>query len=80
MEGVAWNDQVVLFSSNPHGASPTLPFSYTVPGTGVLTHILANLSGGISANVVHANGMTTVTVSAGTQLTPNAQGVVQFTM
>ena len=81
VEGVLWNNQVVMFSSNARGAAPALPFSYTVPSaTTPLTHTLANLSGPVNVAVTQSGGQTTVTVSAGSQYTPSSSGTVQFTM
>ena len=81
VEGVLWNNQVVMFSSNARGAAPALPFSYTVPSaTTPLTHTLANLSGPVNVAVTQSGGQTMVTVSAGSQYTPSSSGTVQFTM
>ncbi len=82
VEGVLWSNQVVMFSSNPRGAAPTLPFTYTVPSaTSPLTHTLTNLPpGGINVAVIDSGGQTTVTVSAGSQYTPSSAGTVAFTM
>jgi hypothetical protein len=80
MEGALWNNDVVLFSTAALGASPTLPFSYTLPGTGTRTHTLLNMTGSCNVAVTHAGGQTTITVNAGTTYHANRQGVLRFTM
>jgi hypothetical protein len=79
MEGALWSDQVVMFSSRPLGAAPALPFSYTIPGTGTVTHTLANMSGTCNIAVSKTGGNTTVTVSAGSGFTAPPEGIVRFT-
>jgi hypothetical protein len=79
MEGALWNNDVVMFSTGPLGAPPALPFSYTLPGTGTITHTLLNMTGSCDAAVIRADGQTTVTVSAGSTYNANSQGVLRFT-
>jgi hypothetical protein len=78
MQGALWNNDVVLFSTSALGAPPALPFSYTLPGTGVRTHTLLNMTGSCDVAVIHAGGQTTVTVSPGTTYSANSQGVLRF--
>lgn len=80
VQGAKVGATVVLFSDRAKGAAPTLPFSYTVPGTGSLDHVLCNLGSGISVHAVASGGNTVVTVSSGTQFLPDAQGVVRFSL
>ena len=79
VQGALVGGTVVLFSDRPRGLAPVLPFSYVVPGTGSLTHLLCNLEAPVSVQLVAVGGNTTVTVSAGSTYTPDAQGLVRFT-
>ena len=78
VQGARVGDTVVLFSDRPRGLPPVLPFSYTVSGTGSLTHLLYNLDVPVSAQLSASGGNTVVTVSAGSTYTPDAQGHVRF--
>jgi hypothetical protein len=80
VEGVAFRDQVVLFSSGAHGSPASLPLSYTISRTSTLTHTLTNLAGAVDVAVTRASTTTTVTVSAGSQYTPSTAGTLTFTM
>ena len=78
MEGAAAGTRVVMFSKNAFGASPKLPFSYSLPTVAGRTHLLANMDAGVSLSLDKSGGMTQVTVSAGST-SPSGAGLVSFT-
>ncbi len=79
MEGADTGALVAMFSKNPKGAPPSLPFSYTVPGTQQRTHFLANLGSSVDVAIVKSGGNTTVTVSQGSSYPVSSAGAVTFT-
>ncbi len=80
VQGALLGMTVILFSDAAKGVPATLPFSYTVPGTLTLTHILCNLSATVDIAATTVSGNTQVTVSAGSHFTPDASGVVSLTL
>jgi hypothetical protein len=80
MAGVLWETQVVLFSTKAFGVAPTLPFSYTLPGTSIRTHILLNMAGSYTVTATREDDSTTVKISRGTAYKANSQGVLRFTL
>ncbi len=78
IEGIAWSNQVVVFSVAARGAPAALPFTYTIKGTEPRTQTLVNMGQPVDVSVTRDQTTTTVRVSAGSQLKPE-QGVVHFT-
>ncbi len=78
LEGMVWEDQVVLFSSNPLGEQPNLPVSYTVPGSGSFVHTLVNVSDSVDLSIDDSSGDTVVTLTSGNAYTPTDAGVVRI--
>jgi hypothetical protein len=76
MRGALSNGAVVLFSDLPRGATPSLPITYSVPGTAMITHVLLNMSGSYAVSASRSGGNTNVTISAGTDATADADGVL----
>lgn len=79
VRGAIANNHVVIFSDLPRGATPPVPFSYTVPGTGTPTHVLLGMSGSYSITASRSGGSTTVTVAAGNDVKADADGVLVAT-
>lgn len=78
VQGVASGEHVVVFSVQPLGRPASLPFSYTVKGSGKRQHVLANMIGSCDIAVSRAEGNVTVRVSAGSTYSANEQGIVRF--
>jgi hypothetical protein len=79
IQGAAWDDKVVVFSTRPRGEAAALPFSFEVKDTGAPRQILlANMRSPCDVTLTRQNGKLRVQVTAGARHTPSAQGVVQL--
>jgi hypothetical protein len=78
IEGVAWRDQVVLFSAEALGRPASLPFTYRIKDAGKRDHTLVDVAGGIDVTVTREPGFTVCRVSAGTRYRANEHGLVRF--
>jgi hypothetical protein len=78
VRGAVWNNTVVVFSNAATGTPAALPFSYTVPGTGKLTHMLVNMTPNQAVKITATAdaGSTKVTVESGSGSTADADGVI----
>jgi hypothetical protein len=78
VRGAVWNDTVVVFSNAKAGTPAALPFSYTVPGTGKLTHMLVNMTPNQAVKITATpdSGSTKVTVESGSGSSADADGVI----
>ncbi len=79
IEGLAWRDQVVIFSAQPLGRPAALPFTYRIKDGGKRQHTLVDIApGSVDVAVTHEGGFTVVRVSAGSHVRVTDQGVVRF--
>ena len=78
IQGVAWRDQVVLFSAEPLGRPASLPFTYRIKNAGRRDHTLVDVAGGIDVTVTGEPGFTVFHVSAGMRYRANEHGLVRF--
>ncbi len=78
LQGMVWNNQVVLFSTNPLGAQADLPVTYSIPGTDNSVHTLVNQSEAVDVSVNITGDRSEVTLTAGDTYTPTDAGVVRI--
>lgn len=79
IDGAVWSNNVAVFSKQAKGAPSALPFSYTIVGTSVRTHLFYNMRGSYNISIVKQTSDTVVTVSQGTQYTASSQGFISVT-
>lgn len=80
VQGVAWRDQVVVFSAEPLGRAASLPFSYRLKDAGKREHTLVDMAGSVDVDVTREGGVLLVRVSAGSRYRASQQGIVRFSM
>ena len=78
VQGLTWDDHVVVFSREPFGAPARLPFTYRVDGGKRHLHTLVDMDGSCDVDISRAGGSVVVRVSHGTQHRADQSGLVRF--
>lgn len=81
IQGAAWADRAVVFSTRARGLPAALPFSFKLKDEGQTRHYtLVDMKTGCDVSITRADGFATVRVSAGAQHRVSDHGVVEFSL